>query len=195
LPWSFVLRPAYAGKSVNQIMNRGMKKVIALMLPLLLGAAVVAGVALTEARRPRDWQAALDAYLQEQGGPGRLQVQATAWARQPGRFERDMSRAVFGGDGRGEADLPFPPEAVWCVLLKRDPSGRQDELPYQVLFVAHHVDPPWYDEWLVHVGSGNPFAPDFAAGLRAIGCELGLEEREPGDIQPVVQSPGAEAPG
>jgi hypothetical protein len=164
-----------------------MKKVVALMLPLLLGAAVLAGVALTEARRPQDWQLALDDYLQAQQAPERLHVQATAWARQPGHFDRDMSRAVFGAGRRGEADLPFPPEAVWCVLLKRDPSSRQDEVPYQVLFVAHHVDPPWYDEWLVHEGKGNPFAPGFAAGLRAIGCDLGLEEKGPGDIQPVVQ--------
>jgi hypothetical protein len=56
-----------------------------------------------------------------------------------------------------------------------------------VLFVAHHVDPPWYDEWLVHAGKGNPFAPDFGAGLRAIGCDLGLEDKGPGDIWPVVQ--------
>jgi hypothetical protein len=157
-----------------------MKKAIALMLPLLLGAALVAGVALSEARRPRDWQVALDAYLQEQGSPGRLQVQATAWAKQPGRFERDMSRAVFGADGRGEAELPFPPEAAWCVLLKRDQGRSRNEVPYQVLFVAHHVDPPWYDEWLVHAGKGNPFAPDFGASLRAIGCDLGLEERAGG---------------
>ncbi len=172
-----------------------MKKVIALMLPLLLGAAVVAGVALAEARRSRDWQTALDAYLRDQGAAGRLQVQATAWARQPWRLDRDMSQALFGDNRRGQSDLPFPPEVVWCVLLKRGQSRSRDELPYRVLFVAHYVDPPWYDEWLVHPGKGDPFAPDFGAGLHAIGCDLGLEEKGPGDIWPVVQSPGAKAPG
>jgi hypothetical protein len=172
-----------------------MKKVIALMLPLLLGTAVVAGVALIEARRPRDWQVALDTYLQEQGVAGRLQVQATAWATRPWRLDWDMSQALFGDTGEGQSDLPFPPEVVWCVLLKRDQGRSRDEVSYQVLFVAHHVDPPWYDEWLVHAGKGNPFAPDFGAGLRAIGCDLGLEEKGPGDIWPVVQSPRAKAPG
>lgn len=163
-----------------------MKRAALLLVPPLVLVAVVAGVIAVEARRPREWQVELKAYLQHQriSALAELSVQAAAWAGAPHNFSPDMSQAVFGNEMR-RMDLPYPPEAVWCVLLRRD--GARGDVPYQVVFVAHHADPPWYDDWVVHEGVGNPLAPVFVEGLRMIGCELGLDDLEPSDIQPVVR--------
>jgi hypothetical protein len=150
------------------------RRVALLSVPLVLLMGVAAAVIAVEAGRPREWQLELNSYLRDQPGAG--SVQATDWAGHPEAFGPDMSRTA--------SESPFTPEAVWCVLIKR---SRGAELPYQVVFVNHYVDPPWYDEWVVHEGRGNPFAPIFLDGLGRLGCDLGLGDMGPGDIRPVVR--------
>jgi hypothetical protein len=149
------------------------RRLALLSVPLVLLMGVVAAVIVVEAGRPRDWQLELNRYLRDQPGSG--SVQATDWAEHPEAFSQELSRTAFGAS-QTAGDLPFPPEAVWCVLLKR---AGGDELPYQVVFVGHHIDPPWYDEWVVHAATGDPFAPAFLGGLLRLGCDLGREHPDP----------------
>jgi hypothetical protein len=146
------------------------RRVALLSVPLLLLVGVAAAVIAAEAGRPRAWQLELNRYLRDRPGSG--SVQTTDWAEHPEAFSAELSRTAFGAS-QTTGDLPFPPEAVWCVLLK---PAREDELPYRVVFVGHHVDPPWFDEWVVHAATGDPFAPAFLDGLGRLGCDLGRED-------------------
>ncbi len=63
--------------------------------------------------------------------------------------------------------LPFPPEEVWCVLLKGQPRGR-------AVLVARHHREPYYTEWIVHQGPRIPLGQPFLETLSALGCGLDL---------------------
>jgi hypothetical protein len=63
--------------------------------------------------------------------------------------------------------LPFPPEEVWCVLLKGQPRDR-------VVLVARHHREPYYTEWITHQGPGEPFDQPVLETLSALGCDLAI---------------------
>lgn len=170
-----------------------MRRVISLIIPLLVLFVLAAGVIAIEVSRPADWRVELNKYVQYQNSlsPARITVQSVAYASKPGNFSQDMSHAVFGDSVWGGLDLPFPPEEVWCVLLKRDASSNDElggEMPYKVVFVSHHTDRLWNDDWVVHEGAKALFTHEFIESLSLIGCDLGLEEFGPGDIKPVVMA-------
>jgi hypothetical protein len=158
-----------------------MRRAIFLAIPLLVLVALVTGMVVMEAGRPADWRVALDEYVGDQAmiSPGGITAQSAARASKPWNFSQEMSRGVLGSRMWGRLDLPFPPEEVWCVLLKRgqvstdEPGG---ETPYQVVFVGYHTDRLWRTGWVVHEGARSPFSPAFMASLLVIGCDLGLEE-------------------
>ena len=161
------------------------------MLPSLALIALIGGLIIAESGRPAAWQVELNAYLARSNTPptGGMAVRSVVRANKPWNFGPDMGYAVVGGGAWSGIDLPYPPEEVWCVLLKRSEvstAGSGEEIPYQVVFVSFHSDRLWRQGWVVHKGLGNPFAPAFSECLSAIGCDVGLEEMGPGEIQSIV---------
>lgn len=167
------------------------KRAILLMLPSLALIALVGGLIIAESGRPAAWQVELNAYLARSNtsSTGEMAVRSVARANKPWNFGPDMGYAVVGGGAWSGIDLPYPPEEVWCVLLKRggvSTAGSGEEIPYQAVFVSFHSDRLWRQGWVVHKGLGNPFAPAFSECLSTIGCDVGLEEMGPGEIQSIV---------
>ena len=166
-----------------------------MVIPSLVLIVLVGAVIAIEARRPADWRVELDEYLQVRNArwPGGATTASSARASKPWNFSRDMSHAVINDRAWRGIDLPFPPEEVWCVLLKRDrfltyePGG---ETAYQVVFVSYHTDRLWNQGWVIHEGAENPLAPAFIDALSTIGCDLGLEKMRLSDIQPMVMIGG-----
>lgn len=172
------------------------------MLLLVLAVTLVA-VAVAERSLPPAWRAELDRYLAYKSGvlSTDVQVLRVARASRPWQFgadgsrPRDLSRVVLGdrayfqvdrsysGDERyGFQPLPFPPQEVYCVLLRHGTGagGLSTEVGYAVVFVALHQD-LYNAAWVVHEGPPDPFAPALAASLSRIGCDPSLDR--PGSAQ------------
>lgn len=146
-----------------------MKRIVALVAPLLLLAAVVTALAAAEERRVPDWEAALQEYI---AGNSRLRepvavVQVVAASR-PRRFTAAMGTPVQNDWPWGIDALPFPPEAVKCVLLQAGGGGLA--APRRVVYVAYHDDGLWRAGWLVHEGPKTLLDPDAGSDLTAVGC-------------------------
>ncbi len=105
-----------------------------------------------------------------------VQVQRTVNARQPWNFDERMGRAwLRPGEWPWQIDrLPFPPNALYCVLIERTPSASAKsslKAARQLLYVAHHSDQLWRLGWVVHEGQQAPFgAADFKR-LVELGCD------------------------
>jgi hypothetical protein len=63
--------------------------------------------------------------------------------------------------------LPYPPEEVWCVVLRNRDSKSS------VVFVAFHAD-LYNADWIVHEANGTPPDPGLSKATSAIGCDLKL---------------------
>jgi hypothetical protein len=188
------------------------------LLPVL--ALTLVAVSVAERSLPPAWRAELNRYLAYKSGvlSADVQVLRVARASRPWQFgadgsrPRDLSRVVLGdrtyfqvdrsysGDERhGFQPLPFPPQEVYCVLLRRGTGagGLSTGVSYAVVFVALHQD-LYNAAWVVHEGPPDPFAPALAAGLSRIGCDLSLSR--PGSAQqarglPFPPAMEREAPG
>jgi hypothetical protein len=127
----------------------------ALLAPVLLVAVLLVAV---QGRSP-SWQDALNQYLNYKNMAQRdpFTVEAVVEAAEPWNLTRDLSADAYGesvhfitrryrveptddspiapaGASSGSLKpLPFPPQDVWCVLLK---SGKN----LQLVFVALHQD-------------------------------------------------------
>jgi hypothetical protein len=160
----------FSGLSYNELQVEGdkMRKVGLLAIPLLVLMATAIVVLSFESKRPAEWRVELNDYIRydQSRFPGGTRVQATTAAKQPWNFDPEMSNFVFGnsvfrtdnsydGTPGGYIDLPFPPEQVWCVLLVRNDSFSQVS-KNQIIFVAHHNDNVWWQDWVVHQGTAAP---------------------------------------
>jgi hypothetical protein len=167
-----------------------MKRAIFLLIPILVLTGLTAALLVAESKRPDEWQVVLDKYLgSRDASRSRMMVHSVVRASKPWNFSRDIGRAVLSESTWTGVDLPFPPEEVRCVLLKQSSTSRREleqEMTYQVVFLSYHTDRVWNQGWVVHEGEESPFAPAFIESLAAIGCDLGLEEMKPGEIQPIV---------
>ncbi len=131
------------------------------------------------------WETALSDYLTYKRtlfGKS-FAVSLSMQARTPMAFTEAWSGATFGdtqyyavdylydAEGSlGQRPLPFPPQEVWCVLVKERgaPEGTD---PYQLLFVALHQD-LYNADWVVHEGVAELLSQEAAAAMTALGCEL-----------------------
>ena len=162
-----------------------MRKVILLSIPLLVLIGTVLAVDIGDAALHPSWQPELSKYIRSK--KAFITIKAVDQASRPVNFNQDMSSAAFsddvfytqgyGGGQSGYRNLPFPPEEVWCVLLKKTRRAADDsivESTYSVVFVARHLD-MWHADWVVHEGEQEPFSPAFLEKLSKIGCDLGRE--------------------
>jgi len=160
-----------------------MKKIIALGFPLLVLVGAVTTVLALEARRVPDWESELNSYIARSRLPSEtVTVVAQVEASRPWNFSPAMGRAMANESGwpwgSGELPPPYPPTAVWCVLLERGrklATGEAGEPLRQVIFVSYHSDGLFRAGWLTHEGPQEVFTPELAAHLDAIGCDLGVK--------------------
>lgn len=144
-----------------------MKKIIALAIPLLVLVGTAVLFITLESRRMPDWELELNEYLAR---PDAFAVQQVVLARHPENFKPDMGAPVQGDWPWGIEVLPYPPQALRCVLLAQPDAAKQ-----QTVYVGYYSDALWRSGWLVHEGPEAPFSPTLDGHLTAIGCDLELD--------------------
>jgi hypothetical protein len=168
-----------------------MKRLTALLIPLLLLVVLVVVVAAELPRAPqlpRDVQARLDQYIAYSYPPGTVTVHSAERARRAWRFSEDMSESVFGDSVHFQTDtgpthtgrlnlssLYYPPKEAWCVLLEI--AGSAGDVSYAVVFVGLHMD-MYNADLVVHEGVALS-SPEFLDNLTTIGCDLGMAQAGP----------------
>jgi hypothetical protein len=156
-----------------------MNKRLLIYIPALVVLVLLAALILINQLQPPEWKVRLNQYLafERSAGEPALNLVNAVQAKVPAQFTPTMSAESFSGsaifatshgtDVQYSADLlplPYPPQAVWCVLLKGDSQQ-------QVVFVARH-NSLYNADWIVHIPS-QPFAsPDLQASLSLIGCSF-----------------------
>ncbi|MGB3717911.1 MAG: hypothetical protein WA996_26135, partial [Candidatus Promineifilaceae bacterium] len=106
---------------------------------LLLSIILIVLILAIQNSRPQAWQVELDNYkvYKEAVVSGTLKTRLVDRGTMPWHFSSIMSRVTFGDnphfgtdygyDGKinegGLKSLPYPPEALWCVLLTADPQS------------------------------------------------------------------------
>jgi hypothetical protein len=143
-----------------------MKRVIALMLPLLVGVVVIASILVNQSGFSGNARAALNDYLsyKHQG----FQMQEVRRAVHPEQFTPAMSTLAFGESARyrtvydatgitsplagttvvqlpggdSRMPLPFPPADAWCVTLTNKQAA-------STVVVVFHQD-LYNGAWIVH---------------------------------------------
>jgi len=156
------------------------------LLLVVVGSVVVAEIPGGARDLPAGARTRLDAYLADAFWPGTAKVQAVARARQPWRFEPGMSGRIYGDsvnfqteESSGSlAPLPYPPDQLWCVLLRTEGGGPAGGDRYTVAFVALHIG-LYNADWVVHGARENLTHPGTLESLSAIGCDLGLDRAGP----------------
>ena len=153
-----------------------MKKILALGIPVLVLLGVVIALAKLEGRRTPDWETALGDYVSRSAQRGEsIEIQKVVEASRPWRFAPEMGRAGRSNWTWQVVQLPFPPKALRCVVVRRKGTsvlGVPEEPIRQVIYVAYHTDELWRAGWLVHEGPQEPFTGELLADLEAIGCDL-----------------------
>ena len=165
-----------------------MRKAFAFGLSALVLIVLIAGLVILHIGQTPPWRAELFKYVSNCSASldEEMRVAYTARARRPHLFDAHVGRTTWGGgrhfqtdhsyspsEAYGTSALPFPPERVWCVLVRRGHLQRESSKG-QVIFVALHLD-LYYAEWIVHEGESEPFSQVFLNSLSQIGCDLGLE--------------------
>jgi hypothetical protein len=154
-----------------------MQKIFALSILTTTLFVVIATFAVLEAKRPQDWQLALDDYLASSVvSSGAATVQSVIPAQEPWNFSPDMASPVLTGWPWGNINIPSPKE-MKCVLLERAASSTAtSERPHtqEVVLIGYHTDQLWHKGWIVYELEGDLSTPESLENLAALGCDLGL---------------------
>jgi hypothetical protein len=155
------------------------KRIILLSIPLLAALVVLVAWAVVEKGRPPDWRTALDQYIsyKRQGSHETLEVESYVHSSHPWDFTQEMSKSTFGdsiifevsaSDSYSESlggdlkPLPYPPDDLWCVLLKlrnNTTAATGTENEYRLVFVALYND-LYNAEWIVHENADDSLNGD-----------------------------------
>jgi hypothetical protein len=113
-----------------------MKKTLLAIIALLAGITLIVTLALALTRSPgryvEGWQTVVDGYIEHKGWTSarKATIAQAVEARTPENFDQETDLRTnangpyyvvdepFSGLN-GSKPLPYPPEEVWCVLLKR----------------------------------------------------------------------------
>jgi hypothetical protein len=165
------------------------RKTVLLLFSILLliafGMAVVAQTPDKAQVLPPDSVAHLQQYLTDRFGPGTAIVQRVARASRPWRFTPAMSLGTHEGSKQAQTaesssiygPLPFPPDQLWCVLVKvpgLEPEETLGRSPYAIVFLGLHID-MYNADWVAHDGIRDLSAPESTRVLSLIGCDLELD--------------------
>lgn len=153
------------------------QRILALSILAITLFAVIATFAALEAKRPQDWQRALDDYLASSAAPsGAATVQLVIPAQEPWNFSPDMASPVLTGWLWGNIDIP-PPREMKCVLLERAASSTatsQRPSIREVVLIGYHSDQLWHQGWVVYEIDSDLSIPESLKNLAVLGCDLGL---------------------
>jgi hypothetical protein len=167
-----------------------MKKLLLLFIPFLLPAVALAAWLLYDQRQPPAWQVELGKYIayQERRAFMQITAQAVDRAGRPWEFGRDPGYMVYGDTpyyvtdfsyqpsaGSGGMPLPYPPEELWCVLLKLESVHPFGSPKLQLVFVARHQD-LYNAAWVVHAASQPADSPELLHTLAVVGCQIDVSK-------------------
>ena len=154
-----------------------MKKHVLIFIPTLIVAGVVVVLLLLNHLQAPAWKPIIDqylAYLPTTGDPS-FQVNEVVRASQPENFNSAMSAGsfsasvIFQSSTTIDADysaaldpIPYPPDDVWCVLLK---DGGEQEL----VFAALH-NSLYNADWIVHISPAAWGSAELETDLNSLGC-------------------------
>lgn len=156
-----------------------MRKRLIIYIPVLAVVLLVAALLLVNHLTTPQWKVRLDQYLafQHSSGEPAYHLVSAVQASQPAQFTASMSSesysesAIFGTSmGVGEQfisqmlPLPYPPETVWCALLKGDSQQ-------QVVYIALH-NSLYNADWVVHIPPQAFESPAIQTNLTRIGCRF-----------------------
>lgn len=153
-------------------------KGLALCLPTMVVLITLTTILRLEAQRKPDWQIVLDQYLaQRELAADSYVIEKVTRARHPRQFEPGMAVAIRNNELWQVEALPFPPQAVRCVLLQPRSTARDDSLAMkrEIVFIVYHDDTLWRSAWLIHWGPSEPLSEQNADDLETVGCDLNLD--------------------
>jgi hypothetical protein len=162
---------------MNLIKAVSMKKRLLIYIPTLLVIVVMVTLLLLTNRQPPQWKTKLDQYLnylQTTGYPSYQLISAVP-ASQPPNFTPAMSAESFSDSvifqtdlniidqtSAGTQPIPYPSDAVWCVLLK---NGGQQRL----IYIALH-NSLYNADWIVHTSADPWGSSELQNSLDRLGC-------------------------
>jgi hypothetical protein len=156
-----------------------MKKHLLVYIPTLLVIVVMVALLLLSNRQTPAWKTKLDQYLTYLGTTGQpsYQLISAVPASQPANFTPAMSAESFSDSvifqtdlniidqtSAGTQPIPYPPDAVWCVLLT---DGGQK----QMIYIALH-NSLYNADWIVHISTDPWGSPELQTSLDRLGCIL-----------------------
>ena len=154
-----------------------MRKRLLIYIPTLLVIGVMVALLLLTNRQPPKWKTALDqylTYLRSTGQPSYQLVSAVS-ASLPANFTPLMSAESFSDSvifqtdlntndpsSAGTQPIPYPPDQVWCVLLKD--GGQQ-----HVVYIALH-NSLYNADWIVHTSADPWGSSELQNSLDRLSC-------------------------
>jgi hypothetical protein len=165
-----------------------MKRIFLLFIPFLLPAIALSLWLFYDKQQPPAWQMELDKYTayQERSAPVRITQQTVDRARKPWKFMRDSGFLVYGDTpyyvtdntynlgrvgGFNRMPLPYPPEELWCVLLRLEPIYAPVSPRLQMVFVARHQD-LYNAGWVIHAAIQPADSAELAQTIARVGCDI-----------------------
>lgn len=169
-----------------------MKKLLLLAILVLVPGFVLLLLLLYAKQQPPAWQSELEKYIayEERGSPLRISEQAVVRAGRPWEFTGGSDYIVYGDTpyyitentyrpgvtgGFSRMPLPYPPEELWCVLLKLEPIHAPAFSHYQLVFVARHQD-LYNADWVIHAAIQPPSSPEIEQTLDRLGCDIDVSK-------------------
>ncbi len=171
-----------------------MKKLLFLTIPFLVPGFVLILFLLYAEQQPPAWQTELEKYIayKERGSPLLITELVAVRSGRPWRFTGDTNFIVYGdtpyyitdntyqsGPDRrfSRMPLPYPPEELWCVLLKIGPSYAPSFSKYQLVLVARHQD-LYNADWVIHEAILPPSSPELKQTLSRVGCDIHVPNQQ-----------------
>lgn len=180
-----------------------MKKLLLLSIPVLVPGFVLVLLFLYSKKQPPAWRSELDKYVAytEHGSSLRIFEQAAVRAGRPWEFNGGSGYIVYGDTpyyitentyqpgvtgGFSRMPLPYPPEELWCVLLKLEPNHAPASFHYQLVFVARHQD-LYNADWVIHAAIQPPSSPEIEQTLSRLGCDINVSNSSNHAILKTIQ--------
>lgn len=161
------------------------RKLIYLSIPVLITGIFLAFLIVFDTRQPPAWQAKLDQYIvyKEHDRAASISVQAMDHASRPWMFAQEPGDLVFDhleyvqttgtpflSGGSVYKPLAYPPQDIWCILLKVDQRSLPQGAAYEVAFAARFSD--LYNAVWVIITSNEPVSSTpLRQRLSSIGCD------------------------